>query len=112
MPFEKGWKPQRPGLAPVLALRGAADAALGRFRRTGGGALARDFQRDWFEAGMNKHRELVASVPDSPLWEFADRDRLIARLTLPAAERRGDTESLAAVMTALWYFHGPRAGLS
>jgi hypothetical protein len=114
MPFEKPWKPQRAGLAPVLAAQGAAGAALARVRagRRGESKPAYDFGNDWFEAGMPAHRELIASIPSSPLWDFVNRDRLTARLSVPAAERRGDAESLAALMTAFWYFHGPRTAAS
>jgi hypothetical protein len=111
MPFEKPWKPQRAGLAPILAAQGAAGAALARLRpaRRHAGKPAYDFGNDWFEAGVPAHRELVASIPDSPLWEFVDRARLTQTLAGPAEERRADAESLAAVMTAFWYFHGPKA---
>jgi asparagine synthase (glutamine-hydrolysing) len=114
MPFEKDWKPQRAGLAPLLAARGAADAALARVRPGRGpqSKPAYDFGNDWFEAGIPAHRELIASVPSSPLWEFVDRPRLTERLAGPPEERRHDAESLAALMTAFWYFHGPGSVVS
>ena len=113
MPFEKDWKPQRAGLAPLLAARGAADAALARVR-PGRGPEAKpayDFGNAWFEAGIPAHRELIASVPSSPLWEPVDHTRLTERLAgrRGAPPRRG---SLAALMTAFWYFHGPGSVLS
>jgi asparagine synthase (glutamine-hydrolysing) len=113
MAFEKPWKRQDPRLAALYACRGAAGAGLARFRRKGDrvAGASYDFGRDWFEAGIPAHRELAASVPSSPLWDFVDRRRLMKRLSMPSEERRGDAESLAAVMTAFWYFHGPRTDL-
>jgi asparagine synthase (glutamine-hydrolysing) len=111
LPFEKPWRLQHPRLAPVLAGLAAGQAGVARVRRSvrGRTGASHDFGRDWFEAGIEAHRELCASVPDSPLWDFVDRRLLTERLAAPAAERAGDAESLAAVMTAFWYFHGPRA---
>jgi hypothetical protein len=117
LPFEKPWKPQRPSLAPALAVRGIADAALGRVRgrmprrRRGAaesvGAESRDFGRAWLEAGIEQHLELCSSVPDSPLWDYVDRGRLDAVLSGPSAKRRPHAEGLCAVLTPFWYFHGP-----
>jgi hypothetical protein len=115
LPFEKPWKPQRPRLAPLLALAGGAGAARERLRRklAGGRASAAsrsadppDFGRDWFERGIDSHRELCASVPGSPLWGYVDRARLDAVLAAPAETRRPHVEGLCAVLTAFWYFHG------
>ena len=117
LPYETPWKPQRPGLAPVLACLGLGEAVLAGARRVlqrasrGRVGTKRpqgaryDFGRDWFEAGLDAHRELCASVPSSPLWEYIDRGRLMSQLSEPSGQRK-DVESLAAVMTALWYFHG------
>ncbi len=116
LPFEKPWKPQRPRLAPAMAVRGVADAALGRVRgrmtRRNGGAVeaagseSYDFGRAWLEAGIEQHRELCSSVPDSPLWDYVDRGRLDAVLSGPAERRRPYAEGLCAVLTPFWYFHG------
>lgn len=118
LPFEKRWKPQRPHLAPALALADVVVAASARARgRIPGrrkeaaakGAGGRDFGRAWLEAGLEHHRELCASVPDSPLWEYVDKGRLDAMLAGPPAGRRPYTEGLCSVLTPFWYFHG-RAG--
>ncbi len=118
LPFEKPWKPQRPRMAPALAVRGVADAALDRARgrvprRRGGAATAArgssDFGRTWLEAGIEQHRELCSSVPDSPLWDFVDKGHLDAILAAPAAARRPYAEGLCAVLTPFWYFHGRTA---
>lgn len=116
LPFEKPWKSQRPRLAPAMAVRGVADAALGRVRgrmphrRRGAAAItgseSGDFGRAWLEAGIEQHRELCSSVPDSPLWDYVDRGRLDAVLSGPAAARRPYAEGLCAVLTPFWYFHG------
>lgn len=115
LPFEKPWKPQRPGLAPVLAVRGVVDAVIGRMpvarqpREATMGPEALDFGSAWLEAGIGQHLELCASVPQSPLWDYVDRRRLEAMLTGPAAERRPHAEGLCAVLTPFWYFHGRAA---
>lgn len=111
LPFEKPWKPQRPGLAPLLALSGGADAVRARLRRKLHGRSATsaeppDFGRDWFERGIDSHRELCASIPSSPLWDYVDRTRLEAMLGAPAEARRPHVEGLCGVLTAFWYFHG------
>jgi asparagine synthase (glutamine-hydrolysing) len=119
LPYETPWKPQHPRLAPVLACMGVGEAVLARVRRLGrkpsasGATGGRNvsFARDWFEAGVQAHLELCTSVPSSPLWEFVHRRALESRLSAPPDERRGDVESLAAVMTAFWYFHGPKAAV-
>jgi hypothetical protein len=114
LPFEKPWKPQRPHLAPALAVRGIADAAIGRVRaaaRRGEAMKAEglDFGRAWLEAGIEQHLELCASVPQSPLWDYIDRGRLEAVLSGPADARRPLAEGLCAVLTPFWYFHGQTA---
>jgi hypothetical protein len=111
LPYEKPWKPQSPHLAPAMAVRGIAAAGAGRLRAVrrspgGMGPGAPDFGREWFEAGIAQHRELCASVPQSPLWEFVDRRRLEALLSGPAEARRPYAEGLCAVLTPFWYFHG------
>jgi hypothetical protein len=119
LPFEKPWKRQRPRLAPAMAIAGIAAAAAGRVRarigRRGGETAAsngreqRDFGRAWLEAGIEQHRELCASVPSSPLWEYVDRGRLEAMLSASPAARRPYAEGLCAVLTPFWYFHGQTA---
>jgi asparagine synthase (glutamine-hydrolysing) len=110
LPFEKPWKPQRPRLAAAMAIAGIGDAALGRLRRrlrSGTAATGtRDFGRVWLEAGIEQHRELCASVPGSPLWDYVDRARLDAVLAGPAEARTPYAEGLCAVLTPFWYFHG------
>jgi hypothetical protein len=116
LPFEKPWKPQRPHLAPALALAGVAGAAADRVGRrvhrgrrlaaAVSGGEARDFGSAWLEAGIEQHRELCASVPDSPLWDYVDRARLDAVLSGPVEARRSVAEGLCAVLTPFWYFHG------
>lgn len=111
-PFEKPWKPQLPGLAPALALRGIAAAAIGRARaRRRPAALppGLDFGRAWLEAGIERHRELCASVPQSPLWDYVDRRRLETMLSGPPEARRPHAEGLCAVLTPFWFFHGREA---
>jgi hypothetical protein len=61
------------------------------------------------EAGIEQHRELCSSVPDSPLWDFVDKGRLDAILAGPAVARRPCAEGLCAVLTPFWYFHGRTA---
>ena len=114
LPFEKPWKPQRPRLAPALAIQGIAGAAARRAQAAGGrardgGQDAFDFGPAWFEAGIDQHRELCASVPQSPLWDFVDRRRLETLLAGPAERRRAYAEGLCAVLTPFWYFHGGAA---
>jgi hypothetical protein len=120
LPFEKPWKPQRPGLAPLLAVRGVTDAMAARGRskfapRRGGrhtpvaSTEPRDFGSAWFEAGIEQHRELSASVPQSPLWDYVDRRRLEAVLAGTPEERKPHAEGLCGVLTAFWYFHGRTA---
>ncbi len=113
LPFEKSWKPQHPHLAPALAMRAAADAAAGRLRAARGRGVATaaefDFGCAWFEAGIEQHLELCASVPQSPLWDYVDRRRLEAMLAGPAEARRPYAEGLCAVLTPFWYFHGRAA---
>ncbi len=119
LPFEKPWKPQRPRLAPLLAVRGVADAAATRLRDrlgrrsppvAGGASESGDFGRAWFEAGIEQHRELCASEPQSPLWDYVDRRRLDATLAGSPDARRPHVEGLCGVLTAFWYFHGRTAG--
>jgi asparagine synthase (glutamine-hydrolysing) len=115
MPFEKPWKPQRPRLAPLLAIAGAAGAVSRRLPGRGGRGAAGasveplDFGGLWLEAGIDRHRELCASVPDSPLWDYVDRRRLEVALAGPPASRAPWTEGLCAVLTPFWYLHGQDA---
>jgi hypothetical protein len=117
LPFEKPWKPQRPRMAPALAIHGVADAAANRLldRRGRSRPAAQaapdsaDFGGAWFEAGIEQHRELCASVPQSPLWDYVDRRRLEAMLGGSADLRRPHVEGLCGVLTAFWYFHGRAA---
>jgi hypothetical protein len=113
LPFEKPWKPQRPRLAPLYAIGGAADAAAARLGLGGRGKepapAPLDFGRAWLEAGIGQHRELCASVPGSPLWDYVDRQRLDELLSAPPAARRPYAEGLCAVLTPFWYFHGRAA---
>ena len=116
LPFEKPWKPQHPSLAPALAVRGAAGAAVHRLRAarrrsSASGPRPLGFGPAWFEAGIEQHRELCASVPQSPLWDFVDRRRLEAVLSGPAEARHPHAEGLCAVLTPFWYFHGSEAAL-
>lgn len=119
-PFEKPWKAQRPRLAPAMAIAAIADAAAGRVRQRvprraravvtpAGGAIGKDFGRAWLEAGIDQHRELCASFPDSPLWDYVDRGRLDSMLAASPAARRPYAEGLCAVLTPFWYFHGHMA---
>jgi hypothetical protein len=119
LPFEKPWKAQRPHLAPAMAIAGIAEAAAGRARQkiprrkqpaATSGATGRDFGCAWLEAGIEQHRELCASVPDSPLWEYVDRGRLDAILSGPPEGRRPHAEGLCSVLTPFWYFHGQTRG--
>jgi len=115
LPFEKPWKPQRPHLAPAFAVGGMAAAAAARLRSAArrGEAAAEsqplDFGRAWLEAGIEQHRELCASVPHSPLWDYVDRQRLDAMLAAPGEAREPYAEGLCAVLTPFWYFHGRAA---
>jgi hypothetical protein len=113
LPFEKPWKPQRPHMAPAMAVAGIAAAAVDRFReratrrvKTPSGLESWDFGRAWLEAGIEQHRELCASVDGSPLWDYVDRKRLEAMLSLSSEARRPYAEGLCAVLTPFWYFHG------
>ena len=110
-PFEKPWKPQRPRLAPAMAVSGIAGAAARRLTSRlrpgrGGGAAGLDFGWAWLEAGIESHRELCSSVPSSPLWDYVDRRALAAILAGGAEARRPYTEDLCAVLTLFWYLHG------
>jgi hypothetical protein len=119
LPFEKPWKPQRPRMAPAIATVEIADAGAGRVRekilrrreKTAAAerSKASDFGRAWLEAGIEQHRELCASVPGSPLWDYVDKRRLDAMLSAPAEARRPYAEGLCAVLTPFWYFHGEAA---
>jgi asparagine synthase (glutamine-hydrolysing) len=112
------WHPQHPRLAPLLACGLVGRAVVGRvagrvlrrerplFERVVHGYEAVPFGQRWFEAGIGAHRELCASVPDSPLWEFLDRKRLESALAAPPSARGRWAPGLSAAMTALWYFHG------
>ena len=119
LPFEKSWKPQRPHMAPLLAIGGIGTAAVYKARRqvlrrrAGAKTTAErdelDFGRAWLEAGIERHRELCASVPGSPLWDYVDKRQLETALSGPSAARRPYAEGLCAVLTPFWYFHGQAA---
>jgi hypothetical protein len=118
LPFEKPWRPQRPRLAPALAIGGVLGAGFGRLRGRLPSRRARSgkaeptnaerggFGSAWLEAGLEQHRELCSAFPDSPLWDYVDKRRLEEILSGPAAARRPYAEGLCAVLTPFWYFHG------
>lgn len=106
VPFDTGWKPQRPRAASADAARQAVQRLAARRRaRRAGGPAAPSFAQRWYEGALPLHREMCLSFPASPLWEFVDRRRYEA---LSAAPGGSQIEGLCRFLTAFWYFHGPR----
>ena len=112
MPFERGWRWQRPRAAVAIGLAEAAPGVVRRLRRRRPAQEPRraptHFGMRWIEHGLGHHRELVDGHPDSPVWEFADRHRVQALVAGAPEDRWPHLENLGRVLTAVWYLHGER----
>jgi hypothetical protein len=80
------------------------------FRRGGPSAPGPPpFGLEWIEAGLPQLSELAASVPDSDVWRFVDRERLQALLAGPPNGRAAAAEGLCRALTVLWWLDGRAA---
>lgn len=107
LPFDAGWRRQRPRMAPLYAIGQAGAWALRRATPSRRAVSGPSFGQRWYEAGSSLHRELALSFPQSPLWDYVDRRRFEHLVARPAGP---DVEGLCRVLTAFWYFHARHAG--
>jgi hypothetical protein len=109
MPFESPWRQRNLPLVPLDATYNFAKVVLDRGHRKGQ-AKATDngapYWLRWFEAHAADHRELCLGTPDSPLWDWINRDALEKAFAAGAGEQAGQREGLARAATLFWYFHG------
>jgi hypothetical protein len=114
LPWDRPWRTQRPGLAPLAVTAEFAQLqarrATQRLRRRSGRAPAGivPFGQQWLEAGIGPVRELAHAAPGSPVWSVADRPATLRMLDGPPETRRPVLEALSRIATALWYFDGPQ----
>jgi hypothetical protein len=110
-PYEFPWRPQRPDRAPVLVLAEGARrlrARVGaRVRHRPAPAGAPSLGPRWFEAGLERHRDLALSSPGSALWDVVDRARYEQLLAATPEDRAPYAVSLGRILAALWYLNGP-----
>lgn len=120
MAYEKPWRKQQPRLATALAsyelakLLAERAATTARIRqrlglRYAAAATPRGVAEGsigWFERHIEAHRDLCLSLPQSPLWDWVDRDAVETALAAGPAARRGQIDGLLRVVTLFWYFHG------
>lgn len=102
LPYEYPWRPQAPRRAFAMVARDVAGkavrAALTR-RRGPAAAEPPTFGSEWITAGSAEIAEVVAGTPHSPLWDFVDRDQLVARLNAP-------DEGVRRALAAVWWLEG------
>jgi asparagine synthase (glutamine-hydrolysing) len=102
LPYEYPWRPQAPRRAFAMIARDVATkttrTALARRRGTAP-AAAPPFGSEWITAGSSDIAEVAAGVPDSPVWDFIDRDQLVARLDAP-------DEGVRRALAAVWWLEG------
>jgi hypothetical protein len=102
MRFEYPWRPQRPRRASAMVARDVAKKLATRGRSKPAPPSASPFGQAWVDAGADQIRELIAGTPQSPLWDYVDRDALIDRIQSP-------DEGVTRALTVLWWLHGRHA---
>ena len=68
-------------------------------RRGPAPATTPPFGSQWVTAGKAEIAEVVAGSPHSPVWNFIDRDQLVARLDAP-------DEGVRRALAAVWWLEG------
>lgn len=106
-PYQVPWRPQQSRFAWPLVMDDAARRLARRLRRASPPRESEGtpFYVDWYEAGLEQHRDLALSTPTSPLWDFVDRRRYEALLTATPQQRQPFIKSLCRVLSAFWYLH-------
>jgi hypothetical protein len=107
VPYQVPWRPQQPRFAWPLVIDDAARRLGRRLRRRTPPRESEGtpFYVDWYEAGLEQHRDLALSTPTSPLWDFVDRGRYEALLAATPQQRQPFIRSLCRVLSAFWYLH-------
>lgn len=104
-PYEFAWQPQRPRAALALMVREAGRRRrLARRGRPVESVHPPSLGEQWFEAGLDAHRELAER--ESPVWGVIDQARYRALLDATPGERVPYRAALCRVLTALWWLQG------
>jgi hypothetical protein len=110
-PYEFAWRPQRPDRALELVLaeggRRLRARAGARVRKRGSSAAVPSLGPRWFEAGLERHRDVALSSPRSPIWDVVDRPRYEHLLAASPEARAPYAVSLGRTLAVLWYLSGP-----
>jgi hypothetical protein len=120
--FNRAWRPQYPQLAFMLVAIEAVRAAGKRRTSAARSALASDraaagpgltlsgrwfdqFGHAWLEAGVPQIRNAMLSRPQSPIWDYVDRQKLEKLMTTGSDDRHSSLEALCRIVTAFWHLH-------
>jgi hypothetical protein len=113
-PYEFPWRPQRPERALELVLaeggRRLGNRVWARLRSRSTSGAPPSLGPRWFEAGLERHRDVALSSPGSAIWDVVDRARYEQLLAGTPEERAPHAVSLGRTLAALWYLDGPEAG--
>jgi hypothetical protein len=124
--FTRPWRPQYPELAPLLIGMEAVHGAAGRRSATKRSALASrrsnagpgieisgrwfdQFGHAWLESGITHLRDEMLARPESPVWDYLNRQKVEKLLNGDADTRSPFLEPLCRVLTVFWHLHsGPQ----
>ena len=106
VPYESPTRPRRPRAVVWIASAEAARAFIGTRAPAPSGPAARPLEHLWFERLVPIVRDLAAAYPNSPLWEFVNREHMTDLLDGGYERWAGDAATLQRVATAMFSLHG------